>query len=292
MRILLTGRTGQLGRALAATLPSIGELTVTGRDRLDLANPATIRDVLDATRPELIVNAAAYTAVDQAESERETAMAINGIAPGIIAEWAAAQGAAILHYSTDYVFDGKGGAPWRESDAADPVNAYGETKRAGEVAVAESGAAHLIVRTSWVYDAQGSNFLRTILRLAGERESLRIVDDQIGAPTPAWWLADMSAKILAEGGIGPGRDGILHAAPAGSTSWHGFAAAIVEGARQRGIDLVIETIDPIPSSEYPTPAPRPGNSVFSLERLEQTFGITPPHWRDALSPVLDEVAAG
>jgi dTDP-4-dehydrorhamnose reductase len=239
----------------------------------------------------LIVNAAAYTAVDKAESERDIAMAVNGEAPGIMASWAERHGAAILHYSTDYVFDGTGGTPWREDDPPSPINVYGETKRAGEIAVAGSGAPHLIIRTSWIYDAQGANFLRTILRLARERNSLQIVDDQVGAPTPAWWLAEVSARIAAENQMFVGdRGGLLHAAPAGRTSWHGFAEAIVEGARERGLSFAVEAIEPIPSSAYSTPATRPLSSMLSLDRLEKIFGVAPPPWRDALSPVLDEIA--
>ena len=211
-----------------------------------------------------------------------------------MADWAAAHNAAILHYSTDYVFDGANAEPARESDPTAPLNVYGETKRAGEIAVAESGARYLIVRTSWLYDAEDTNFLRTILRLAGERSALQIVDDQIGAPTPAWWLANASTRIIAKSGAGAmfegSRGGLLHAAPEGETSWHGFAVAIVAGARDRGISLKVEEIAPIPTSAYPTPAARPKRSVFALDRLRKEFRIVPPHWRDALSPVLDRVA--
>lgn len=291
MRILLSGGTGQLGRALAATLPAIGDITVPTRTELDLQNGAAMRGALDSVRPDLIINAAAYTAVDKAESEPAIAMAVNGEAPGIMADWAARHGAAILHYSTDYVFDGTGGTPWREGDPTGPINVYGESKRAGEVAIAESGAPHLIIRTSWIYDAQGANFLRTILRLARERSELQFVDDQIGAPTPAWWLAEASTRIVVENqGFMGDRGGLLHTAPAGRTSWHGFAEAIVEGARERGGSFAVEAIDPIPSSAYPTPAARPLNSRLCLDRLEKVFGVTPPLWRDALSPVLDEIA--
>lgn len=292
MRILLSGSTGQLGGALATSLPQVGDIVAPDRTQFDLTDESSIRHTLDDIRPDLIVNAAAYTAVDQAESERQSAIAVNSRAPEIMAEWAAAQGIALLHYSTDYVFEGTGRDPLKEKDATNPINVYGESKRAGEIAIADSGARHLIIRTSWLYGPQGSNFLRTILRLAQERECLRIVDDQIGTPTPTWWLADISAQILQQKPdlFETTRCGILHAAPCGDTSWHGFAVAIVEGARKRSIPLTVTNIAAIPSSAYPTPAPRPAHAVFSLERLQRNFGITPPHWRNALEPVLDDVA--
>lgn len=294
MQILLSGATGKLGRALHGNLTRLGEVSAPTRAAFDLAVEESVRQTLDALRPDLIVNAAAYTAVDRAEEERDAAQQINARAPGIMAKWAAAHGSAILHYSTDYVFDGKGRTPWKESDQTDPVNAYGATKRAGEIAIAESGAAHLIVRTSWLYDAQGANFARTILRLARERSELRIIDDQIGAPTPAWWLAEASIRILQQFGDGilfeGRRGGPLHAAPEGTTSWYGFAMAIIDGARERAMPLSVEKIVPIPTSEYPTPAARPEFSVFDLSRLRTEFEISPPHWRDALAPVLDDIA--
>ncbi len=294
MRILLSGVTGQLGRALAAILPPLGEVFAPPRQSFDLQKENSIHQTLEALQPGLIINAAAYTAVDRAENERETAFAVNARAPELMAEWAAAHGAALLHYSTDYVFDGRGHAPLRESDPTDPINAYGETKRAGEIAIANSGAAHLIVRTSWLYDGQGANFLCTILRLARERNALQIVDDQIGAPTPAWWLAKISTEIIRQFNdrklFTGSRDGVLHAAPAGETSWHGFATAIVDGARERSLAFAVEDIAPIPSSAYPTPAARPNYSVFNLDRLRRDFRIRAPHWRNALDPVLDEIA--
>lgn len=291
MVILLLGASGQLGRELSATLATIGDVVAPPRSALDLERPATIRRTLEAVRPDLIVNAAAYTAVDRAEIEPEIAMAVNGEAPGILADWARRHDAAFLHYSTDYVFDGTGDTPWHEHRATGPINLYGKSKRAGEVAVMDSSAVHLIIRSSWIYSARGSNFLRSILGLARERSHLQVVDDQIGAPTPAWWLAKCTALILA-GGIGfvGKRGGLLHAAAAGHTSWHGFAEAIVAGARERGIPLAVKSIEPVPSSAYQSPAARPKNSVFNLDRLENTFGVTPPDWKAALSPVLDEVA--
>ncbi len=294
MRILLSGATGQLGRALAATLPRIGDVSAPPRASFDLQRETSIRTTLDETRPDLIVNAAAYTAVDKAEGEPDIAMAVNAKAPGVMAEWAAENGAAILHYSTDYVFDGTGCAPWKEDDPTNPINVYGESKNAGEVAVKASGASHLIIRTSWVYDGWGANFLRTMLHLARKRKNLQIVADQIGAPTPAWWLAETSTNIISHteknGGFCDEMSGILHAAPAGRTSWFGFASAIFDGAQARSIPLAVETVEPISTENYPTPAARPRNSVFCIDRLRQTYNVTPPDWHDALTPVLDEIA--
>lgn len=291
MRILLTGRTGQVGRALETRLPALGEIVATGRDRLDLGNPDSIMNALDEVQPDVIVNAAAYTAVDKAESEPDAALRINAHAPRVMADWVAKHDAAILHYSTDYVFDGNSEMPWRETDASHPVNVYGESKRAGEQAIIASGAAHLIIRTSWVYAARGANFLLTMLRLARERVSLQIVADQFGAPTPAWWLAETTVQLLdREHLFGTSQDGLLHAAPDGRTSWHGFATAIFEGARNRKMALTVEEVDAIPAAAYPTPAKRPQSSVFCLDRLRDEYSISPPHWRVVLDPVLDEVA--
>jgi len=282
VRILLTGGTGQLGRALAKTLPGLGTVSAPPRAEFDLASEHSMLRVLDRMRPDLIVNAAAYTAVDRAESEPDRALLVNGTAPSVMAGWAARRGAAIVQYSTDYVFDGTVSRPYCEDDAANPVNAYGRSKLAGEVAVRESGAAHLVIRTSWLYAAEGNNFPHTILRLARENETLRIVDDQIGAPTSAAWLAQATAEILA---ASPLRGGALHAAAAGSVSWHGFATAIVERARARGLPVKAKTITAIPTSAFPTPAARPGNSVLALDRLRRDHGIVPPPWREQLDAV-------
>lgn len=289
MRILLSGCGGQLGRALTAALPSCGELHAFAKADFDLTSEPGMLAVLDRIRPDLVVNAAAYTAVDQAETEPALAMAVNAAGPGVIARWAAKNNAALLHYSTDYVFDGAATGPYRESDAVSPANRYGATKLAGELAICKSGARHLIVRTSWLYDGDGRNFLTTILRLAMEREALRVVDDQIGAPTPAAWLAEATVRILA-GASGKAlfqgdSGGILHAAAAGETSWHGFAVAIFEEARRRGLPVKADTVVPVPSSAYPTPARRPHSSVFALDRLRGEYGVTPPPWRAALSQV-------
>ena len=289
MDILLVGASGQLGRALHGKLAQLGDVAAPSRMEFDLAREDSVRRGLNAARPELIVNAAAYTDVDRAEKERDVAQKINTHAPAVLAQWAATHDTALLHYSSDYVFDGKGRTPYRESDPAEPVNFYGETKRAGEVAVAESRAEHLIIRTSWLYDAQGANFLRTILRLAKECNTVRIVEDQIGAPTPAWWLAEASVQIL-QRFLERRRSGLLHVATAGTTSWYGFAKAIIDGARDRQLPLSVAEVQPIATRDYPKPAVRPENSVFDLTRLRTEFYVNPPHWRDALSPVLDDFA--
>jgi dTDP-4-dehydrorhamnose reductase len=288
MRILVTGAGGQVGGALAARFGATHEVIAATRASLDLAEPAGLPARLDALRPELIVNCAAYTAVDQAEDERDLAFRVNAEAQGAMARWAAVQGVPLIQLSTDYVFDGSGTRPWREDDTPAPLSVYGASKRAGEVAVLEAGGAHLIVRTSWVYAAEGRNFLRTIARLAGEREELRIVDDQTGAPTPASLVADGIAAIVEKSapdfsGAFARADDIIHLCASGETTWFGFAQAIVEGLRGRGVPLAVKRIVPIASEDYPTKATRPKNSRLSLERVRTVFGIAPPRW-DVLLP--------
>jgi dTDP-4-dehydrorhamnose reductase len=292
MRILVTGAGGQVGGALAARFGATHEVIAATRASLDLAEPAGLPARLDALRPELIVNCAAYTAVDQAEDERDLAFRVNAEAQGAMARWAAVQGVPLIQLSTDYVFDGSGTRPWREDDTPAPLSVYGASKRAGEVAVLEAGGAHLIVRTSWVYAAEGRNFLRTIARLAGEREELRIVDDQTGAPTPASLVADGIAAIVEKSapdfsGAFARADDIIHLCASGETTWFGFAQAIVEGLRGRGVPLAVKRIVPIASEDYPTKATRPKNSRLSLERLRSAFGIVPPRWDEALPTELE-----
>lgn len=284
MRILLTACEGQLGRALTRVLPEHGELFAVSRADFDLSLPEKMGRILEELRPELIVNAAAYTAVDPAETDRETALAVNAVGPDVMARWAFRNQAMILHYSTDYVFDGENTAPYREDDATNPINVYGETKRAGERLIMESGARYLIVRSSWLYDAVGKNFLTTILRLAGERDELQVVDDQFGAPTPTWWLADTTAYLLMRKA-----NGVLNAAPDGSTSWHGFASAIIDEMKKRGRPLKVRHLAPIGTEDWPTPAKRPRNSVFALTRLHEEYGAASLSWQDALLPVLDRL---
>jgi dTDP-4-dehydrorhamnose reductase len=293
VRILLLGPTGQVGWELARTLQTLGEVVAAGRGTgaagpaCDLGRPEELRRVVAEVRPRLIVNAAAYTAVDQAESEPDLAMAVNGVAPGVLAEEARRIGAALVHYSTDYVFDGTGSAPWRETDPVGPPNTYGRTKLAGEAAIQTAGAAHLILRTSWVYGLHGVNFVKTMLRAGREREVLRVVDDQVGAPTSARVIADATGQILAQGlrdlpGFFQQSGGIVHLACGGESSWHAFALRIFELARARGLPLAIKTVQPIPGAEYPTPARRPSNSRLDCRRLFERFGLTPPDWQVAL----------
>lgn len=289
MKILITGKNGQVGWELQRTLAPLGEVVAVDRQALDLASPDAIRTLIREAKPDLIVNPAAYTAVDQAESEPEAAMAVNGVAPGIMAEEAKKLGAAMIHYSTDYVFDGSKAAPYSETDAPCPINVYGRTKLAGEQAIQAVGIPHLILRTSWVYGTRGKNFLLTILRLAGEREELKIVEDQIGAPTSCRMIAEATAQILAQTrGDLKDLSGLYHLTAAGQTSWHGFTAAILE-ARSRLTAAASPRLSPIPTSAYPLPAPRPHYSVMSNERLQRAFGVAIPVWQNGLKMCLEEI---
>lgn len=292
-RILLTGANGQVGWELRRSLASLGEVVAADRSSVDLASPDSIRRAIRDTRPDIIVNAAAYTAVDKAESEPEAAMQVNAVAPGIIAEEAARCGALVVHYSTDYVFDGRKPAPYLEDDAPSPINVYGRTKLAGETAVRAGAGPHLIFRTSWVYAARGSNFLRTMLRLAAERSELRIVSDQVGAPTWARSIAELTARALGAGGAGPGpareRSGVYHLTAAGSVSWFEFARAIFAAAGARRPGFRAPAVIPIPASQYPLPARRPANSRLDNAKLAAAFGLTPPGWDVMLAQCLQEM---
>lgn len=290
MRILLTGSRGQVGWELARALSTLGEVVALDADSLDLTDANAIRRVVGEVRPGIIVNPAAHTAVDKAESEPDLARAINATAPGILAEEAEKLGALLVHYSTDYVFDGGGELPRQEDDPTGPLNVYGATKLEGENAIRAGCRRHLIFRTSWVYGARGANFLLTMRRLMGERPELKIVDDQIGAPTWCRHLAEATAQILAQvGSPARGADkpepwGVYHMTNGGETSWHGFAAAIQTlDAPGKPARLVA-----IPSSEYPTPARRPLNSRLDNGKLERVFGIRLPDWRDALRLCMDK----
>jgi dTDP-4-dehydrorhamnose reductase len=292
MKILLLGKDGQVGRALGRVLPQLGEVTALGRAALDLADGAALQAALDVQSPKIIVNAAAHTDVEGAETAPGPAFAINGEAPGIMAGWAAGRGAALIHYSTDYVFDGRDG-PMSERAPVNPLNIYGKSKLAGERAIVEAGCAHLILRTSWVYAAEGKNFLTTILGLAAEQEELRVVADQIGAPTPAGWLALATAQILGAVAIDPvallgERGGIHHAACTGATDWCGFAEAILDGALRLGLPCRARRIVPINSAQLGAAAERPADSRLSKERLVRVWGIRPPDWRAALDETMKE----
>lgn len=290
-RILLTGGNGQVGRALRQVLPA-EHVVVADRRTLDLANPDSLRNTVRDCRPTLIINAAAYTAVDRAETETELAMAVNGIAPGVLAEEAKRLNAVLVHYSTDYVFDGSKSTAYVETDTPNPLNVYGKTKLAGEQAVQAADAAHYILRTSWVYAAEGANFLNTILRLARERPELRIVDDQIGAPTWARAIAEMTLQMLSAGrdDTDP-RHGLYHLTATGAVTWCGFARAILDEA-QKISGTVPPRLTPITTSEYPLPARRPVNSRLDTTRLTATFGIRPAPWQDMLAQCMREKQTG
>jgi dTDP-4-dehydrorhamnose reductase len=302
--ILLIGTSGQVGRELNGMLPRIGEVTALDRQRLDLTKPEDIRRAIRASRPAWIVNAAAYTAVDKAESEESIARAVNAEAPAVMAEEAKTIGAALIHYSTDYVFDGRKTSPYEEDDAPNPQNMYGKTKLEGERAIRASGAAHLIFRTTWVYATEGRNFLLTILRLATQREELRIVRDQTGAPTLNVEIATATTNILAQlCDAGAGRrsvadlSGTYHMTAGGETTWFDFTNAILEeaancpvtlpwiAAATNSLPLIVRRVVPITAIEYPTPARRPAYSVLSNARLNRTFSVRLPDWRTQLHSV-------
>jgi dTDP-4-dehydrorhamnose reductase len=296
-RILLIGKDGQVGWELQRTLPTLGELIAIDREGMDLTKPDAIRAVIRDVRPNLIVNAAAYTAVDKAEADGDSAMAINGLALGIIAEEAKKLNAMIIHYSTDHVFDGMKAAPYTEEDQPGPLNVYGRTKLAGEQAIQAIGVPHLILRTSWVYGARGKNFLRTVLRLAREREELHMVDDHIGAPTWCRTIAEATTQALAQlySPFAPRAvsiadlSGVYHFTASGETSWFGFAQAIVRQMRLNRMEVASRVL-PIPAAQYPLPAARPQNSVLSTKKFSQTFGLLAPNWKDALGLCLQHMA--
>ena len=298
MKILLIGGTGQVGQELRRSLAPLGELTVTTRsgvlgdgtscETADLDQPASLASLVGRIAPDWVVNAAAYTAVDKAESDEAVAFRANAESPGVLAQACARTGARLLHYSTDYVFDGTGSRPYREDDATSPLGAYGRSKRAGEQAIEASGAGHLIFRTAWVYASHGHNFLRTMLRVGGERDELRVVADQIGTPTPAALIADVTAQVIAQD---PQLSGIWHLTAEGQTSWHGFAESIFAGAVERGLLPRAPRVLPITTADYPTPAQRPAYSRLDTQRLREDFGIALPQWQQGLDRVLSELAA-
>lgn len=293
MKLLLIGGAGQVGRELRRSLAPLGSLVVTSRDgrlpdgegceSLDLQDLAGIAPLVARVAPDVVVNASAHTAVDRAESEPELAFRINAEAPARLADACAARGIPLLHYSTDYVFDGTGSRPYQPDDATAPTGVYGASKLAGEQAVAAAGGPHLILRTAWVYALHGHNFLRTMLRLAGEREELRVVADQVGSPTPAWLIADVTATILQRGLV---ESGVRHLVPAGVTSWHGFAEAILDEALARGLIARRPSVVAITTTEFPTPARRPAYSVLDCSHLQQEYALALPTWREALTATM------
>ena len=295
MKILLFGKNGQVGWELQRSLAPLGELVALGSSGHaglcgDLSDLAGLAETVFKVKPDVIVNAAAYTAVDKAESEPEQARLINALAPGVLADEAQKLGAWFVHYSTDYVFDGSGGQSWQETDATGPLNVYGRTKLEGEQAVTRC-AKHLIFRTSWVYAARGANFAKTMLRLAQERDHIKVIDDQIGAPTGAELIADVTALALRAVLQQPEQAGIYHLAAGGEASWFDYARFVIEQARQRGLPIKVapEAIEPIPTRAYPLPAKRPHNSRLDTRKLKQSFDLALPDWRVGVTRVLGEV---
>ncbi|MFT4255583.1 MAG: dTDP-4-dehydrorhamnose reductase [Pseudoxanthomonas sp.] len=300
MKLLLLGANGQVGIESRRSLATLGEVVCATRhgkladgascETIDFDAPDSLPALVERIVPDVVVNAAAYTAVDKAEDERDAAFRANAEAPGKLAEACARRGALLVHYSTDYVFDGRGTRPYREDDATVPLGVYGESKLAGEAAIRAAGGRHLIFRTAWVYASHGKNFLRTMLRLAGERDELRVVADQAGTPTPAALIADVTAQVLALSlAKSPAQSGIWHLTANGETDWHGFAEAIFDGAVQRGLLATAPKVLPISTADYPTPARRPAYSRLDTSKLQRDFGITLPDWRDGLARVLDEI---
>ena len=295
MNILLLGPNGQVGWELQRSLAVLGKVSAIGRDCRshcgDLAQPDALADTVRALRPDIIVNAAAHTAVDKAESEPELAQQLNATAPGMLAEEAARLGAWLVHYSTDYVFDGSGTRPWTEADTPAPLSVYGRTKLEGERLIAASGCKHLILRTSWVYAARGGNFAKTMLRLAQERERLTVIDDQWGAPTGAELLADVTAHTLRHLQQRPQDGGVYHLAAGGETNWNLYARYVIAQARQAQAAIKIKATEvaPVPTSAFPTPAVRPHNSRLDTRKLQTTFGLQLPPWQQGVARMVTEI---
>ena len=290
MKILLTGKTGQIGEELNNIVGDLGNLITVDKEQLDLSKPNSIEPVILDIKPDIIINPAAYTAVDKAEKEPDLAMTVNAIAPGLLAKAARKVGAGLIHYSTDYVFDGCSEIPYKEEDPPNPLNVYGKTKLAGEKALAEAGIPFLIIRTGWVYSLHGKNFLRTIKKLAEEKDIIQVIDDQIGAPTWARSVALKTHQILKQclnkkwlETKDPSLSGIFHLTCQGKTSWHGFARKVLNISNaSQNIKLIA-----IPTSDYPTPATRPSNSLLNNEKIQKVFGLDMPHWEDALKDCMD-----
>jgi dTDP-4-dehydrorhamnose reductase len=293
MKILLLGKNGQVGWELQRSLAPLGELIALDRHSADhcgdLANLEGLRLTLKTLKPDVIVNAAAYTAVDKAESDRDAAMLINALAPQVMAQEARASGSLLVHYSTDYVFDGSGAEPWAEHSAVAPINFYGQSKRSGEQAIIASGCQHLIFRTSWVYGVRGSNFAKTMLRLAAERDSLSVITDQHGAPTSAELLADVTAHALIRTLREPALSGLYHLVPDGETTWHAYAQFVIDFVRRQGRPLKVASVTAIPTSAYPTPAARPLNSRLNNQKLQQAFDLHLPQWQGGVERMLTEL---
>jgi len=295
MKILLFGKNGQVGWELQRNLAPLGKLIALDSDSKnlcgDFTNLAGIAETVRAIAPDVIINAAAHTAVDKAESEPELARTINALAPAVLAEEAARLNAWLVHYSTDYVFDGSGDKPWLETDLTGPLSVYGATKLEGEQLIQQSGCKHLIFRTSWVYGARGANFAKTMLKLGRERDSLKIIDDQIGAPTGADLLADVTAHAIRLARQREDVCGLYHLIAAGETSWHGYASFVLDYARRAGVELKVpaDAIHPVPTRDFPTPAKRPHNSRLNTTKLRSAFDLHLPHWQTGVERMLTEI---
>ncbi|MDP1939385.1 MAG: dTDP-4-dehydrorhamnose reductase [Gallionella sp.] len=295
MKILLLGKNGQVGWELQRSLAPLGEVIALASDSREycgnLTDLAGLAETVRAVAPDVIVNAAAHTAVDKAESEAGLARTINALAPGVLAEEADRLNAWLIHYSTDYVFDGSGDQPWVENDLVGPLSVYGATKLEGEQLIQQSGCKHLIFRTSWVYGARGGNFAKTMLRLAQERDNLKVIDDQIGAPTGADMLADVTAHVIRAARQNEELSGLYHLVAGGETSWHGYASFVLDYARRAGVALKVapDAIEAVPTSAFPTPAKRPHNSRLNAEKLQNTFDLRLPHWQSGVERMLTEV---
>lgn len=294
MKILLLGKNGQVGRELQRALAPLGELIALDRHGSDehcgnLANPEGLRATIRSVRPAILVNAAAYTAVDRAESEAEQAELVNALAPQLMAEEMQRLGGWLVHYSTDYVFNGDSDTAWQETDTPAPLNVYGHSKLAGDRAIQASSCRHLILRTGWVYSTHGQNFAKTILRLAGEHETLNIINDLHGTPTGADLIADVSAHALRSCLANPALGGLYHLAASGETTWHGYASLLIGLARQHGMALKAQRINPIPAATYPTPARRPYNARLDCHKLQGTFGLQLPHWANGIARLVENL---
>jgi dTDP-4-dehydrorhamnose reductase len=294
MKLLLLGKGGQVGWELQRSLAPLGELVALDFDstdfNADFSRPEQLAETVLKVRPDVIVNAAAHTAVDKAESEPEFARKLNATSPGVVAEAAQQIGALMVHYSTDYVFDGSGSKPWKEDDATGPLSVYGSTKLEGEQLVAQHCAKHLIFRTSWVYAARGGNFAKTMLRIAKERDKLTVIDDQFGAPTGAELLADITAHAIRATLQDPSKAGLYHAVAGGVTTWHGYARFVIEQAKAAGVELKAgpEAVEPVPTTAFPTPATRPHNSRLDTSKLQSTFRLVLPEWQSGVARMLRE----
>ncbi|HCI53967.1 MAG TPA: dTDP-4-dehydrorhamnose reductase [Gallionella sp.] len=289
MKILLLGKNGQVGWELQRSLAPLGEVIALGSDSADFTDLESLAKTVREIAPDVIVNAAAHTAVDRAESEPELARTINALAPGVLAAEAKRLGVWLVHYSTDYVFDGSGDEPWLETDLTGPLSGYGASKLEGEQLIQQSGCKHLIFRTSWVYGARGGNFAKTMLRLGQERESMKVIDDQMGAPTGAELLSDVTAHAIRTALMNPDVSGLYHLVASGETSWHGYASFVLAFARQAGVPLKVATIEAVPTSAFPTAATRPHNSRLSTGKLTSAFGLHLPHWQVGVTRMLTEI---